>query len=103
MAPRLGRSVVNNSLACAVWPVPTQTPPVPRAAGAAPILVVGNTDDPATPLAWSQGVSRELQSGVLLTVRSAQHTAYGSGNSCVDALVNRYLVDRVAPAPGTRC
>jgi pimeloyl-ACP methyl ester carboxylesterase len=103
VAPRLGRSVVNNSLACAVWPVPTQTPPVPRAAGAAPILVVGNTDDPATPLTWSQGVSRELQSGVLLTVRSAQHTAYGSGNSCVDALVNRYLVDRVAPAPGTRC
>ena len=28
VAPRLGESVVNNSLPCAIWPVPTQTPPV---------------------------------------------------------------------------
>jgi len=103
VAPRLGRSVVNNSLACAVWPVPTQVPPVPHAPGAPPILVIGNTDDPATPLTWAQGLSRELQSGVLLTVRSTQHTAYGNGNSCVDSLVNRYLIDRVPPAAGTRC
>ena len=86
-----------------MWPVPTQTPPVPHAVGASPILVIGNTDDPATPLTWSQAVSRELQSGVLLTVRSAQHTAYGSGNSCVDNLVDRYLIDRVPPDVGSRC
>jgi pimeloyl-ACP methyl ester carboxylesterase len=102
-APRLGRSVVNNSLACAVWPVPTQTPAVPHAVGAPPILVMGNTNDPATPLVWSQGLARELRSGVLLTTHSAQHTAYSFGIPCVDRIGNRYLLDRVPPAPGTEC
>ena len=103
VAPRLGRSVVNNSLACAVWPVATQTPPVPHAVGAPPIIVIGNTDDPATPLAGAQALSHELQSGVLVTVNSTQHTAYASGISCVDTVVNRYLLTRVAPPAGQRC
>jgi pimeloyl-ACP methyl ester carboxylesterase len=102
-APRLGRSVVNNSLACAVWPVPTQTAAVPHPVGAPPIVVIGNSDDPATPLAWAEGLTRELGSAVLVTVKSAQHTAYGSGNACVDRAVNRYLLSRVPPKPGTRC
>lgn len=103
VAPRVGRSVVNNSLACALWPVPTQTPPVPHAVGAPPIVVVGNTDDPATPLAWAAGLSHELQSAVLVTVNSAMHTAYASGNTCVDTVINRYLLDLVPPTPGTHC
>lgn len=103
VAPRVGRSVVNNSLACAVWPIPVQTPPLPHAAGAGPIVVVGNTDDPATPFAWAQALAHELQSGVLLTVRSAAHTAYASGNTCVDTAIDQYLVEGRPPAPGTRC
>lgn len=103
VAPRVGRSVVNNSLACALWPVPVQPPPLPHAVGVGPIVVVGNTDDPATPLAWATGLSHELQSAVLLTVHSAQHTAYASGNACVDGAINRYLIQGRPPAPGTRC
>jgi pimeloyl-ACP methyl ester carboxylesterase len=103
VAPRLGRSVVNNSLACAVWPVPTQTPPVPHAVGAPKILVIGNTNDPATPLTGAQDLTRVLQSAVLLTVRSTMHTAYDSGIPCVDSIVNRYLIGLVPPAPGHTC
>jgi pimeloyl-ACP methyl ester carboxylesterase len=103
VAPRVGRSVVNNSLACAVWPVPVQTPPLPHAIGSPPIVVVGNTDDPATPLAWATGLSHELQSAVLLTVNSTMHTAYAAGNTCVDTAINRYLIDLRPPALGTRC
>jgi len=103
VAPRVGRSVVNNSLACAVWPYPVQTPALPHAVGAPPIVVVGNTDDPATPFTWAMGLAHELRSGVLLTVRSAAHTAYVSGNTCVDTAIDQYLVQGRAPAPGTRC
>ncbi len=103
VAPRVGRSVVNNSLACAIWPVAAQTPPVPHAVGAPPIVVIGNTDDPATPLTGAQDLATELRSGVLVTVNSAQHTAYASGNACVDAIVNRYLLTRVPPPAGQRC
>lgn len=103
VAPRLGRSVVNNSLACAVWPVPTQTPPIPHAVGSPEILVIGNTNDPATPLSGAQDLTKVLHSAVLLTVRSAMHTAYDSGIPCVDNIVNRYLIDGVAPSPGQTC
>ncbi len=102
-APRLGASVVNNSLACALWPVPVQPTPVPRAVGAPPIVVIGNTNDPATPYSWAQGLSRELSSSVLITVNSDMHTAYASGNKCVDAAVDRYLLTLVPPALGARC
>ena len=75
----------------------------PAAVGAPPIVVIGNTNDPATPYAWAQGLAHELSSAVLLTVNSDQHTAYASGNSCVDAAVNRYLLSLTPPAAGTHC
>ena len=94
---------MNNSLPCAIWPVPAQTPPVPHAVGSPKILVIGNTNDPATPLSGAQDLTRVLQNAVLLTVRSDMHTAYDSGIPCVDTIVNRYLVDLVLPAPGHTC
>lgn len=105
VAPRLGRSVVNGSIPCAVWPVPTQPAPLPHAAGAPPIVVIGNTDDPATPLAGAQDLTYELTSALLVTVRSAMHTAYAArpANTCVDSIVNRYLLTLAPPRAGVTC
>ena len=104
VAPRLGAFVVNNSLACSVWPVPPVAAPGPvRAAGAPPILVIGTTEDPATPLAQARALARSLARGHLLVASGEQHTSFDNGNACVDAAVTRYLVDRRVPRPGTRC
>lgn len=103
VAPRLGRSVVNNSLACAFWPVPSQPPAALHAPTSAPLLVLGTRNDPATPLAWAKGLTNELESAVLVTVGGARHTAFASGNQCVDDIVVRYLVDTVVPKSGKRC
>ncbi len=102
-APRLGRSVVNNSLACAFWPVPSQPPAALHAPTSPPLLVLGTRNDPATPLSWAKGLTRELESAVLVTVGGARHTAFASGNRCVDTAVVRYLVDDVVPKRGKRC
>jgi pimeloyl-ACP methyl ester carboxylesterase len=103
-APRLGRSIVNNSLACALWPVqPTAPAAAIHAPGAPPILVVGTRHDPATPLRWAQGLASELDSGVLMTARGSRHTAFAAGNSCIDRNVTGYLVDLVPPRNGTAC
>jgi pimeloyl-ACP methyl ester carboxylesterase len=104
VAPRLGAFVVNNGLACAVWAVP----PVPAparltASGAPPILVVGTTADPATPLPQSRALAHELAHAALLVVKGERHTAFLSGNECVDRAVARYLVTLDVPPPGTRC
>jgi pimeloyl-ACP methyl ester carboxylesterase len=104
IAPRLGPFVVNNSLACSVWPVPTLPPTGPlEARGAPPILVIGTTNDPATPLAQAKALAGELERGVLLVARGEQHTSFDNGNECVDRAVTRYLVDRQSPKRGTRC
>ncbi len=70
--------------------------------GAGPILVVGTTGDPATPLASSQNMAKDLENGVLLTVVGDQHTGY-SVNACSVATVDAYLIKQTMPKVGARC
>ncbi|HVF05690.1 MAG TPA: alpha/beta hydrolase [Frankiaceae bacterium] len=103
-APRFGRALAYGPLACAFWPAPPTTRPAPaRAEGAPPIVVIGTTGDPATPYEWSQSLAQQLP-GVLVTYEGEGHTAYGYGrSSCVDRVVDAYLVSLTVPSPGTRC
>ena len=102
-APAFGASIMWGSLPCAYWPVRSSPLPSIRAAGAPPILVIGNKRDPATPYRWAQALAGDLKSGVLLGWDGNGHTAYMMGSSCVDGLVNRYLLDLVVPRNGTVC
>ena len=103
-APTVGRLTEYLSLLCAFWPESAKGTAAPLSApGAPPILVVGTTHDPATPYVWAQRLARELGSGVLLTRDGDGHTAYASGNACIDRAVEKYLVDLVPPTNGTRC
>jgi hypothetical protein len=75
-----------------------------RVTGAAPILVVGTTGDPATPYGGAGAMVSRIAGSSLLTYESTEHTAYGTGRStCIDAAVDAYLLDGVIPAAGTRC
>ncbi|GAB2816153.1 alpha/beta hydrolase [Streptomyces chlorus] len=91
---------------CHDWPVPGQhdTPEV-SAPGAAPVLVIGNTGDPATPYEGAQRMADELGKGVgiVLTWEGEGHGAYGSGSDCVDSTVNAYLLDGTVPKDGKVC
>ena len=102
-APRFGAAVANEMLPCAFWEAPvTGEPGVVIAEGAAPILVVGNTGDAATPYVAAERVADALDSGVLLTYRGTGHTSFNS-DGCVRDVVRAYLVDLVVPPPGTEC
>ncbi|MFI1417125.1 alpha/beta hydrolase [Streptomyces sp. NPDC020731] len=91
---------------CHDWPVPGQfdTPEV-SAPGAAPVLVVGNTGDPATPYEGARKMADELGEGVgvVLTWKGEGHGAYGSGSDCVDSTVDAYLLDGTVPEDGKIC
>ncbi|MEU0438266.1 alpha/beta hydrolase [Streptomyces sp. NPDC006186] len=91
---------------CHDWPVPGQfeTPEV-SAPGAAPVLVVGNTGDPATPYEGARRMADELGKGVgvLLTWKGEGHGAYGSGSDCVDSTVDAYLLKGEVPQDGKVC
>lgn len=88
---------------CDVWPyAPTGARGPIAAAGAAPILVVGTTGDPATPYAWSVALAEQLESGTLVTNVGEGHTGYNKGNACVDDAVEAYLLDGTVP-PDNLC
>ena len=103
-APRFGAYLAWSSLPCSFWPVPARSTPLAvRAEGAAPILVIGTTRDPATPYAWAESLAGQLESGRLLTHVGDGHTAYRHGSRCVDRAVDRYFLEGTVPAEGARC
>ncbi|MFB6819874.1 alpha/beta hydrolase [Streptomyces sp. NPDC056347] len=103
-SPVFGRSFTWAALNCADWPVPaTGTPHRIKAEGAAPIVVVGTTRDPATPYRWARSLAAQLSSGTLLTYEGDGHTAYGRGSDCIDTAINTYLLDGTPPARDKKC
>ncbi|MFG3190695.1 alpha/beta fold hydrolase [Streptomyces omiyaensis] len=90
---------------CAGWPVEGEAKtPAAAAPGAAPVLVVGTTGDPATPYEGAERMARELGEGVgiLVTNKGEGHGAYGT-SACVTRTVDAYLLDGKVPAYGTTC
>ncbi|MFV0128572.1 alpha/beta hydrolase [Streptomyces sp. HMX112] len=103
-SPVFGKGLAWASLSCAYWPVKaTGTAHRIKAEGAAPILVVGTTRDPATPYKWAKALAAQLASGTLLTYDGDGHTAYGRGSTCVDTAINTYLLSGTTPPAGKRC
>ncbi|MFF4909797.1 alpha/beta hydrolase [Streptomyces sp. NPDC001260] len=103
-SPVFGEGLAWASLNCAYWPVKaTGEPHRIEAKGAAPIVVVGTTRDPATPYRWAQSLAAQLTSGHLLTYQGDGHTAYGRGSDCIDSAIDAYLLHGTPPAKGKRC
>lgn len=103
-APTFGPYLGYGDAACQGWPVEPAAAPAPvDAAGAGPILVVGTTHDPATPYHWSEALAEQLESARLLSYDSYGHTAYASGDECVQDAVDAYLLEGELPEEGTTC
>ena len=71
-------------------------------AGAGPIVVIGTTGDPATPLESSRAMADTLEDGRLVIVEANEHTGY-RGDDCVRGIVHEFLLSLVAPDDGTTC
>jgi pimeloyl-ACP methyl ester carboxylesterase len=105
VAPTFGRSSAWGLTGCLGFPPrsPASRPPELHASGAPPIVVIGTTRDPATPLRWAEHLADLLDSGVLVTRDGDGHTGYNSGNDCVDEAVEAYLVDGTVPRDHLSC
>ncbi|WP_093799802.1 alpha/beta hydrolase [Streptomyces sp. Wb2n-11] len=103
-SPVFGEGFAWTSLNCTYWPTaPTGTPHRIEAEGAAPIVVVGTTRDPATPYKWAESLADQLASGTLLTYDGDGHTAYGRGSDCIDTAINTYLLEGTPPKNAKKC
>jgi pimeloyl-ACP methyl ester carboxylesterase len=101
VAPRLFPQTTG-SYFCTFFP-PALDPRVEiTGAGAGPIMVVGTTGDPSTPLASSRRMADSLEDGRLVIVEANQHTGYGV-NQCIMDVADDYLIHLDAPEDGTVC
>jgi pimeloyl-ACP methyl ester carboxylesterase len=103
-SPTFGRLFAWGLTACGSWSVHSgNKPKALRATGSAPIMVVGTSRDPATPLSWAEGLVKQLDNAVLVKRDGDGHTGYKAGNSCVDEAVENYLVAGVVPKATVSC
>ena len=108
-APILGKYATYDDFAvldtaCTNWPFPrAQLPSSFTAEGAAPILVIGTTNDPATPYASAVSLAHQLSSGMLISYKGEGHTIYNQGVACIDDAVDEYFVNGTVPAADPMC
>jgi pimeloyl-ACP methyl ester carboxylesterase len=101
-APRLAPAGSVGSYSCTFFPDALDPRIEITGIGAGPIVVVGTTGDPATPLASTRAMAEALEDGRLVVVEADQHTGYNV-NRCINEVVNDFLIDLVPPADGTEC
>lgn len=103
-APYTARPKGYGDLVCQNWPHPPRLEKGPvRGAGAAPVVIIGTTGDPATPYNWSESLAQQLENAVLLTYVGEGHLAYDEGNPCINDPVDTYFLTGVVPEDGLRC
>jgi pimeloyl-ACP methyl ester carboxylesterase len=73
-------------------------------ASAPPIVIIGTTGDPATPVEWAESLAEKMPTSTLVIYTGEGHTAYlyNPGTCIVDA-VDSYFIDGTVPATGLTC
>lgn len=67
------------------------------------VLIIGTTNDPATPYRWAIKLAEVLSNSKLISVSGDGHTGYNRGIDCVDQLVEKYLISGAIPAQNLAC
>jgi pimeloyl-ACP methyl ester carboxylesterase len=97
VAPRMAPATIG-SYFCTFFPPAADPRVAVTGKGAGPILVMGTTGDPATPIEATRNMAAALEDGRLVVVTAEGHTGYAPG-TCSGDVVDAYLVDPVGKAP----
>ncbi|KAF7312284.1 AB hydrolase-1 domain-containing protein [Mycena indigotica] len=68
-----------------------------------PLLVIGNTVDPITPLVWAAKAVKLFPGSVLITQNSPGHTSLVAPSNCTHGALAAYFQDGTLPAVGKVC
>ncbi|MDO4241440.1 MAG: alpha/beta hydrolase [Microbacteriaceae bacterium] len=103
-APVFGKYNGYGEAYCQGWPTEGADahPPI-TGKDAPPILVVGTSGDPATPVHWAKALAKQLGKGVFLEFKGEGHVAFRQGNRCVDDAVKGLFFDGKVPQDGAVC
>jgi len=70
---------------------------------ATPVLIIGTTQDPATPYVWAKALANHIVGSHLITLKGEGHTGYGRGSACTDDAVDAYLLKGTTPTKNLSC
>ncbi|MEV5505388.1 alpha/beta hydrolase [Streptomyces orinoci] len=102
--PLAGARELAFSAVCADWPAPTAPKVKVTGDGLPATLMLNSVHDPATYYEGAQRAHRALHNSRLVTVTGdGDHGQYQNGNSCVDHVVDDYLLNGKAPAHDITC
>ncbi|KAF8482305.1 Alpha/Beta hydrolase protein [Gautieria morchelliformis] len=68
-----------------------------------PLLIIGNTADPVTPLIGAQKAAQGFSGSALLTVDTPGHCSLAGTSPSAMGHIRRYFRDGILPPPGTVC
>ncbi len=100
-----GYAVTYTMGGCVAWPAARQPVTDLHPTGTPPILVLGNTGDPNTPIVGARHLAAIFPSATMVTWKGWGHTwlLSGSGDACMQQVVSQYLDGAGLPAHGTVC
>ena len=102
-APLFGKYVAYSETDCEFLPKPKYELVKEPIDLSATILIIGTTNDPATPYQWAVKLSEVLRNSKLISVSGDGHTGYNRGTACVDQAVEKYLISGLFPAQNLAC
>lgn len=92
-APIFGQYLNFAGLPCKYWKAKPQIPKIQLTEiVTSPIIIIGVTEDPATPYQWAQELAKVFPNAELLTLKGEGHTGHNQGNKCVDSAVDSYFL-----------
>ncbi|KAF8902292.1 TAP-like protein-domain-containing protein [Mucidula mucida] len=68
-----------------------------------PLLFIGNTADPVTPLASANKTSAGFSGSAVLTLNAPGHTSFTASSTCVQSYIRDYFVNGTLPGDGIVC
>ena len=67
------------------------------------VIIIGVTRDPATPYEWSVGLAKIFKNSSLISLDADGHTGQGRGSTCVDNIVDQYLMGKIMTRKAISC
>ena len=101
--PMFGEVLAYGLLTCERWPAPAVGRAAPWRGTTQPVLIIGNTYDPATPVEGAKALHKQMRNSRYIEWVGDGHTAYRQGSSCVDSKVDRFYLSGTLPARDQVC